>query len=224
VKRSPLKRGRSLARGKAIKRANPRRRKAAHARNFGDEAALVRSLPCLVCGGLAEPAHVTSRGAGGGRFDLVPLCRTHHDEQHSAGVETFAERHGLDLRAEADRVALLHGAPLGVRGLAQRWVWELDVLSAAHGVSASVVAYAKHGINHGTALLQVFTTRRMLEALEPHKGPKGPSTDYERDALLGWVRRRLERNGSIAQAGIGEDLGLDPQACLALCEAAGWPS
>ena len=120
MKRSPLKRGRSLARGKAIKRANPRRRKATFARNFGDEAALVRSLPCLVCGGLAEPAHVTSRGAGGGRFDLVPLCRTHHDEQHSAGVESFADRHGLDLRAEADRVALLHDAPLGVRGLALR--------------------------------------------------------------------------------------------------------
>ncbi|MCA9636547.1 MAG: hypothetical protein KC420_11020 [Myxococcales bacterium] len=74
----------------------------------------VRALGCLCrgglswspCGGPTEAAHVRSRGAGGTRRDLVPLCQRHHSEQHRIGIKTFAERHSLDLTAEAQRIAV----------------------------------------------------------------------------------------------------------------------
>ena len=128
MRRTELKRRTPLKAAKRLRPVNSKRKRLRHARNFGEEAALVRSLPCLVCGGLSEPAHVVSRGAGGGRFDLVPLCRDHHREQHDDGVLTFAERHCLDLRAEADRVAMLHDEPQGVRGLIKRWGSSADPL------------------------------------------------------------------------------------------------
>jgi hypothetical protein len=35
---------------------------------------------------------------------VIPLCHPHHLEQHAVGEQTFARRHGLDLKAEAVRV------------------------------------------------------------------------------------------------------------------------
>lgn len=122
-------------------RINPinRKRKAElHARNFGDEAEAVRMLPCLCwartctwnrdrCRGDVVAAHVTARGMGGakgGRLDLVPLCDAHHREAGEARTserEAFESRYGLDLRAEADRLAAAQALPLGICGLAQRW-------------------------------------------------------------------------------------------------------
>ena len=86
------------------------RRRAAERRreNFGERAVYVRGMPCLVgvsCSGPIEAAHVRSRGAGGTRRDLVPLCQAHHREQHQRGKRSFAESHGLDLEAAAARVA-----------------------------------------------------------------------------------------------------------------------
>ncbi len=35
----------------------------------------------------------------------VPLCGWHHGELHTVGARTFERRHGLDLRAMAERLA-----------------------------------------------------------------------------------------------------------------------
>ena len=86
-----------------LRRSNSARKRKRYTIAFGSKADWVRSLPCLVCGAVpSDPAHVRSRGAGGTAADIVPLCRAHHSEQHAVGVRTFSERHGLDLRAEAD--------------------------------------------------------------------------------------------------------------------------
>lgn len=55
-------------------------------------------MPCLVCGFTpVDVAHVRSKGAGGGEeaWNLMPLCRMHHREQHSMGFETFLDRYQL---------------------------------------------------------------------------------------------------------------------------------
>jgi hypothetical protein len=71
--------------------------------------AFIRSLRCCICGAQGpDPAHIRSanpiygkRETGGGekasdKF-TVPLCRTHHDEQHSAGNElTWWASKGID--------------------------------------------------------------------------------------------------------------------------------
>lgn len=100
-----------------MKRVNPRRRRARHRRDFGERAPVVRGMACLAasdrCAGPIEAAHARSRGAGGDRYQLVPLCSAHHREQHSVGVRTFQTRHGIDLLAAAARIA----AELDARGL-----------------------------------------------------------------------------------------------------------
>lgn len=188
----------------------------ADARNFGEEAKAVRGMPCLVavklghsfwsetgaCGGACRAAHVTARGMGavkGGRFDLVPLCDCHHEEAGEAETSqraAFEKRYGLDLRAEADRIALEHPEPLGIRGLARRWA---------------------------------FCNPPRLD-------------DYEREALLGWVRRRMGRcKADVHADGDREELAHDVMTALGwealgsdpagehglawdLCDLAGWPS
>lgn len=106
-----------LARRTPMKRANPRRRRARHRRDFGARAPVVREMPCLAasdtCSGPIEAAHARSRGAGGDRRHLVPLCSAHHREQHTVGVRTFQKSYDLDLLAEAARIA----AELDARGL-----------------------------------------------------------------------------------------------------------
>jgi hypothetical protein len=60
--------------------------------------AWLRTYPCVLCGNSAEPAHVKSRGAGGDDIgNTVPLCRTHHREQHDTGIQSFARKYGIDL-------------------------------------------------------------------------------------------------------------------------------
>jgi len=52
-----------------------------------------------------EAAHLKTRGSGG--YDVgntVPLCPVHHDEQEGRTAE-FEARYGLDLKAEAARLA-----------------------------------------------------------------------------------------------------------------------
>jgi len=49
----------------------------------------IRTLPCIICGGEAEPHHLkhvgSMSGIGTKASDIlcVPLCRPHHDEMHS---------------------------------------------------------------------------------------------------------------------------------------------
>lgn len=64
------------------------------------------------CRGPIDPAHVTPRGLGGcnsSKDDVVWLCRGHHDEQEGR-TKAFEQRYGVDLKAEAARVA--SGQPL----------------------------------------------------------------------------------------------------------------
>lgn len=56
----------------------------------------IRTQPCLVCGSRnVDVCHVKSRGSGGGDewFNVMPLCRIHHIEQHSSGIITFSQRY-----------------------------------------------------------------------------------------------------------------------------------
>jgi hypothetical protein len=214
VKRSPMPQRRAgLARGKRLKSRN--RADAARDQDFGEEAATIRKLPCTVpgCSGYpSQPAHVVSRGAGGGRFDQAPLCHGHHREQHQIGIKSFAKKYGLDLRAEADAIALAHSEPLGIRGLADRWI-----VRCACGHEWAARPDGCDCIAPKTAALD----------------------DCERAALLGWVRRRLAWSPAgraaatlytephLVRGAMLLDLCVLPISINdlgALAEAAGWPS
>ena len=73
----------------------------------------IASLPCCVCGntdGTVIYHHVEAGGMGSKCSDrlTVPLCHNHHtgDEGvHTLGKKTFAARFGIDLKAEAMRLA-----------------------------------------------------------------------------------------------------------------------
>jgi hypothetical protein len=56
------------------------------------------------CYGRVDPHHLVTRGAGGTDLTLVPLCRLHHQELHTVGVETFQQRHGVNLWRELVRI------------------------------------------------------------------------------------------------------------------------
>ena len=109
MKRTPLKRKTRL------RARNPERRAAAFARNFGDRGAAVRAMRCLVPGCRHDPqaAHAIARGMGGVKGSLrhlVPLCSAHHrdaGENRTSQRARFEAAHGLDLIAEAERIALL---------------------------------------------------------------------------------------------------------------------
>jgi hypothetical protein len=137
TRRTPLKRGKPIRRSGALKRGaglkpgkplarktrlrpvNPERKLERYARNYGDRGAIVRAMPCLLlaaggCKGAVEAAHVKSRGAGGDRRSLIPLCMGHHNEQHQHGAKTFAAKYEVDLGAAAARIAVdldLRGVP-----------------------------------------------------------------------------------------------------------------
>ena len=251
-RKTPLARGKyTLRRSKRVRAVNRERKSKRYARDFGDEAARVREMPCLITGTTpSEPAHVTSRGAGGGRFDLVPLSPAMHLQQHAVGIESFQACHGLDLRAEADCIALEHPEPLGIRGLARRWAghvhWRQEVACA----SCDGRGYAVGEYGDGSSCSDCDGTGSAAKTLD----------NYEREALLGWVRRRMERERerrydaafddvdaamsmeecerfaadreSLAHdvmTALGwETLGSDPAGehgiGWTLCEAAGWPS
>lgn len=82
---------------------NRTRRARLREEQFGAQAELCRTLPCLVCdrapeanaSGQSDPAHVVSRGAGGkDRGNVVPLCRKHHMRQHAVGWRRFLLERG----------------------------------------------------------------------------------------------------------------------------------
>ena len=194
---------------------NAKRKRERHARNFGAEADAVRGMPCLVaivdnrtpCSGQeivygdeielgSEPAHVVSRGASGGRFDIIPLCQAHHAEQHQHGVKTFAAKYVLDLRAEADRVALGHERPLGIRGLADQWF--------AHQADA----WDKALDAYETDALRGWLVRRMAIDFATLDN----TTHADRDGLVELIEAELI------------EAALDIEDAWALCEWAGWPT
>jgi hypothetical protein len=239
--RTALSRGKPLARKTRVKPRNDKRKAEQFARNYGDEAEAVRAMPCLCrgvgplvrCAGEVVAAHVVSRGASGGRFDLIPLCQHHHDEQHACGVATFAERYGLDLRLEADRIALGHSEPLGIRGIAERWAW--------WGSTRCGLAPGEP-LNSYELDALLGWVRRRGERVEHDVG----ATEHRRRwNMTEAVSRDLgvPEQGSCECAGPGDDDWLDEDGCCpscgvdrfhdedgnpsgpawALCEAAGWP-
>lgn len=60
--------------------------------------AFVRSHPCLICSGHADPHHIIPGGMGtkAPDYHTVPLCRTHHNELHNTGAQTFWQRYSRD--------------------------------------------------------------------------------------------------------------------------------
>jgi hypothetical protein len=107
VKRTPLKRGKPPQRKTRVKARNakrggsrfPKRRDPAYCEWVRGFACCVRA--CLT-GARMECAHVKSRGAGGGDIgNCVPLCFSHHDQQHRLGIKTFQATHSVDLAAIA---------------------------------------------------------------------------------------------------------------------------
>lgn len=85
----------------AVRQRRPRQEDPAH-------LAYVRTLPCTICGALGcDPAHIRSPApqhgkdqTGGGRKPddcwVLPLCRRHHDEQHSRNELAWWASYGID--------------------------------------------------------------------------------------------------------------------------------
>jgi hypothetical protein len=81
-------------------RTNRERKRLSHEIQFSGGVAhsdWIRSKLCVLmastpelsgCDGRTEAAHVTSRGAGGKWFDVVPLCSGHHRDQHAGRFQT----------------------------------------------------------------------------------------------------------------------------------------
>lgn len=108
-----------------IKAKNAKRVAKMRKRNFpdrtGHERCLIAEMASALhaapqswarCWGPIDPAHVTPRGHGGcnsSKDDVVWLCRGHHNEQEGRS-RAFELRYGVDLKAEAARVA--NGQPL----------------------------------------------------------------------------------------------------------------
>lgn len=103
---------------KPMRRQNRKRAAARQVADFGERGAAIRAMPCLIadahtCGGKMEAAHAKSRGAGGDRRHLVPLCSLAHREQHDRGVATFQQKYGVNLLEESTRIA----TELDIQGL-----------------------------------------------------------------------------------------------------------
>ena len=65
----------------------------------------VTGTNCLICFKPSDAAHIKSRGAGGddAHDNLIPLCRWHHQLQHSMGWAKFTMGWPIVLNALKDR-------------------------------------------------------------------------------------------------------------------------
>jgi hypothetical protein len=113
VKRTPLKRGKPLARGGYLERYTPiapinrERRQRVRANQYHGpdrHAAWVCAQGCQVagrvpsrCWGPLDPAHVRPVSVGGTWEDLVCLCRGHHQE---SGEQRTTQRHEFEIRLD----------------------------------------------------------------------------------------------------------------------------
>ena len=56
----------------------------------------IKSMKCLVCNASeVDVAHIKTKGSGGPdeEWNLMPLCRRHHSEQHQIGIITFSQKY-----------------------------------------------------------------------------------------------------------------------------------
>lgn len=111
----PLRRGRPLRRKTRLRAINRSRIKARRAKQFAEQSALARSLPCFTCGAPppSDPSHLKTRGAGGTDLDVIPQCRRCHDSLGSEGIHSFFVKRGLDRHQLLARMRGL--VALGVR-------------------------------------------------------------------------------------------------------------
>lgn len=124
-----LSRGPGPTRRTAIRQSNPKRRREAWERNFGERRAWIVSMPCLIakhplhtCAGVIEPAHAIARGMGGrkgNRRHQVPLCSAAHKEAgerpgigRGPGTKRakFEAKYAIDLIAKAAELAAIADA------------------------------------------------------------------------------------------------------------------
>lgn len=108
-RKTPLRRTGGPSRGKPLNPVNPERRDREWRRAYGSEERVrwIQNLPCLACGARpSENAHTEAGGMGmkADASTIVPLCSDCHDELHAEGAETWQERTGLDLKADARRI------------------------------------------------------------------------------------------------------------------------
>ena len=68
----------------------------------------IKEKPCLVCGTMpCDPHHMDAIGMGGANkngskdWTCVPLCRIHHGEYHSYGLNKFETRYNINLWKDA---------------------------------------------------------------------------------------------------------------------------
>ena len=79
----------------------------------------IRGLACILapryplhrCVGAAQVCHVKSRGAGGpDRANIVPMCASAHNDQHSVGIRSFEKFWGISLRTIARQLTEVYEA------------------------------------------------------------------------------------------------------------------
>ena|ERR1700761_2340245 len=82
------------------KRSKPRRVSVVRDQGYLDWLKLQR---CSICGWMQpwvviDPAHgpVNGISSKGGDDGAIPLCRSHHREQHSIGWPAFEKKYGID--------------------------------------------------------------------------------------------------------------------------------
>jgi hypothetical protein len=73
----------------------------------------IRKMHCLVCSEYGEPHHLRPIGIGRKRknemlehYTVIPLCRKHHTEIHTIGIEQFNLIHRIDVWREAFRLVI----------------------------------------------------------------------------------------------------------------------
>lgn len=65
----------------------------------------VRDQPCTICRAPADdPHHLTHRGSGGSDYTAIPLCRGHHREVHSNGLQQVERDYRVNLWRQAHRL------------------------------------------------------------------------------------------------------------------------
>lgn len=56
----------------------------------------IRQKPCCICGSRpVDPCHIKSFGSTGLdiEWNMVPMCRQHHQQQHRIGIMTFYQKY-----------------------------------------------------------------------------------------------------------------------------------
>lgn len=65
----------------------------------------IRRQDCIVCLAPADdPHHLDTRGSGGSDYTCVPLCRGHHREIGTKGMQKMEREYNLDFWRQAHRL------------------------------------------------------------------------------------------------------------------------